>query len=192
MFRFTKKKVFSALFVLKNEFSEYNSSCRSNAFINFVFVHILQKEKNIQSTWSLNIDHVEIFTCALTSNVFDHICWHETTFQRRRVNCVHCIIKTPITIDEDVNLILEQNDVTHEVEEEEKMWLHGLHYFHKQSNPPFICICFVLGCLSQEGTSVMAARKRKKRGLVATRGPCHSTYICRCTQYIYIYIYFFF
>ena len=98
----------------------------------------------IQSMWSLSIDHMGFFTCALTSNVFDHICWHETTFKRGRVNCVHCIIKTPNTIDEDVNLILEQNDVTHEVEKEEKMWLHGLHYFHTQSNNnmyPFFC-CF--------------------------------------------------
>ena len=139
----------------------------SNAFINFVLVHILQKKKMknvIQSMWSLNIDHVEIFTCALTSNVFDHICWHETTFQRRRVNCVHCIIKTPSTIDEDVNLILEQNDVKHEVEKDEKMWWHGWHYVHTQSNPPSSFLSFLFWCCSsQEGTSVMAPCKRKKK-----------------------------
>ena len=117
----------------------------------------------IQSMWSLNIDHMEIFTCALTSNVFDHICWHETTFQRGRVNCVHCIIKTPNTIDEDVNLILEQNDVTHEVEKEEKMWLHGLHYFHTQSNYlslvffSFFCVFDV--CLKK----VLASWQREKK-----------------------------
>ena len=133
----------------------------------------------IQSMWSLSIDHMGFFTCALTSNVFDHICWHETTFQRGRVNCVHCIIKTPITIDEDVNLILEQNDVTHEVEKEEKMWLHGLHYFHTQSNNNmYLCFSFFL-FLMFVSRMVLASwqREKKKGGLVATRGPCRSTYI---------------
>ena len=32
------------------------------------------------------------------------------------MNAAHCIIKALNTIDEDVNLILEQNDVTHDVE----------------------------------------------------------------------------
>ena len=128
----------------------------------------------IQSMWSLNIDHVEIFTCALTSNVFDHICWHETTFQRRQVNCVHCIIKTPSTIDEDVNLILEQNDVTHEVEKEEKMWWHGWHYVHTQSNPPFLFLFFFCAVRLKKGLVSWHRAKEKKRGLVATRGPCHN------------------
>ena len=47
---------------------------------------------------------------------------------RRQVKCAQCIIETRNTIDEDINLILEENDVTHEVEKGEKN----------------VCMCFTI------------------------------------------------
>ena len=52
----------------------------------------------IRSMWSISIDHMGFFTCALTSIVFDHICWHETNFKRGKVNCAHCIFKKRATL----------------------------------------------------------------------------------------------
>ena len=69
--------------------------------------------------------------------------------------CAHCVMKTRNSIDEDVHLILEQNDVTNEFWKIKERWLHGFRYFHTQSNNNMyhgIVYAFL-----EDGTIAMAA-----------------------------------
>ena len=92
----------------------------------------------IRSMSSISIDHTGISTWALTSIVFDHIVDTRQTSQETREMCpVYHRNTQHYWWGYKPNLILEENDVTHDVKKRKRKCLHVFHYFQTQSNSSF-------------------------------------------------------
>ena len=94
---------------------------------------------------SISIDHTGISTWALTSIVFDHIVDTRQTSQETREMCpVYHRNTQHYWWGYKPNLILEENDVTHDVKKRKIKCLHVFHYFQTQSNSSFFFVFFYI------------------------------------------------